>query len=69
MSMRDRGFASMDKNKQREICRKGGKAAHEQKVAHEWTKEEASIAGKKGAAASIAKRKELKNGSSSSTVS
>jgi uncharacterized protein len=43
-----RGFAAMDQEKQREIARKGGKAAHEQGVAHEWSSQEAREAGKKG---------------------
>ena len=47
-----RGFASMDRNKQREIASKGGKAAHEKGTAHEWTGEEAKEAGRKGGAAS-----------------
>jgi general stress protein YciG len=42
------GFASMDKEKQREIAQKGGKVAHEKGLAHKWNKEEASEAGKKG---------------------
>lgn len=48
MSTEDRGFASMDKDKQREIASKGGKAAHEKGTAHEFTSEEAREAGKKG---------------------
>lgn len=43
-----RGFASMDEEKQREIASKGGKAAHEKGTAHEFTSEEARVAGKKG---------------------
>jgi hypothetical protein len=43
-----RGFAAMDQEKQKEIARKGGKAAHEQGVAHEWSSQEAREAGKKG---------------------
>src|SRR5690348_8740755 len=43
-----RGFASMDKEKQREIASKGGKAAHEKGTAHEFTPEEAREAGHKG---------------------
>lgn len=43
-----RGFAAMDAEKQREIARKGGRAAHEQGVAHEWSSDEARQAGKKG---------------------
>lgn len=42
-----RGFAVMDKEKQREIARRGGKAA-QAKGAHRWTSEEARAAGKKG---------------------
>ena len=48
MSKEDRGFASMDPEKQREIARKGGKAAHEKGTAHEWNVEEARVAGRKG---------------------
>lgn len=43
-----RGFAVMDPKKQREIASKGGKAAHEKGSAHEWTSEEARVAGQKG---------------------
>lgn len=52
MSTRQRGFASMDPNKQREIARKGGQAAHEKGTAHEWSSEEARMAGRKGGEAS-----------------
>lgn len=48
MSTADRGFASMDRTKQREIASKGGRAAHEKGTAHEWTREEAREAGRKG---------------------
>jgi uncharacterized protein len=44
----NRGFASMDEDKQREIASKGGKAAHEKGTAHEFTSEEAREAGRKG---------------------
>lgn len=43
-----RGFASMDREKQRLIASKGGKAAHEKGTAHEFTSEEARAAGRKG---------------------
>ena len=43
-----RGFASMDQEKQREIARRGGKAAHERGTAHEFTADEARAAGHKG---------------------
>ena len=52
MSTRQRGFASMDREKQRQIARKGGMAAHEKGTAHEWTSEEARMAGRKGGEAS-----------------
>lgn len=54
----DRGFASMDRTKQREIASKGGKAAHEKGTAHEWTSEEARDAGRKGGIASHQRRRE-----------
>lgn len=44
----NRGFASMDEEKQREIASKGGHAAHEKGTAHEFTSEEAREAGRKG---------------------
>jgi general stress protein YciG len=43
-----RGFAAMDPGKQREIARKGGKAAQRKGKAHKWTREEAAEAGRKG---------------------
>jgi uncharacterized protein len=43
-----RGFASMNKDKQRVIASKGGKTAHRKGTAHKWTSKEASAAGKKG---------------------
>ena len=46
-----RGFAAMSVEKQREIARKGGRAAHEKGTAHEFTADEARIAGRKGGVA------------------
>ena len=43
-----RGFAAMDAAKQREIASRGGRAAHEKGTAHEFTAEEARVAGRKG---------------------
>lgn len=43
-----RGFAGMDEEKQREIARKGGHAAHEKGTAHEFDSAEAREAGRKG---------------------
>ena len=44
----NRGFANMDPQRQREIARQGGRAAHQQGVAHKWNSEEAREAGRKG---------------------
>ncbi|WP_031340279.1 KGG domain-containing protein [Xanthomonas maliensis] len=44
----NRGFASMDEDKQREIASKGGKAAHASGNAHEFDSKEARDAGRKG---------------------
>ncbi len=38
----------MDANKQREIASKGGKAAHKLGTAHQFTPDEARVAGRKG---------------------
>ena len=51
-----RGFAAMSPERQRQIASQGGRAAHEQGVAHEWSREEARQAGKKGGQASGQKR-------------
>lgn len=56
----DRGFASMDSEKQRAIARKGGRAAHEKGTAHEWTTDEARTAGRKGGIVSHQRRRERK---------
>ena len=58
MAKEDRGFASMDRAKQREIASKGGKAAHQKGTAHEWTSEEAREAGRKGGMASHQRRRQ-----------
>jgi general stress protein YciG len=47
-STKNRGFASMNAEKQREIARKGGRAAHEKGTAHEFSSDEARAAGRKG---------------------
>lgn len=44
----NRGFAAMDPEKQRRIASEGGRAAHRQGVAHEWSRDEAREAGRKG---------------------
>ena len=64
MAKEDRGFASMDRAKQREIASKGGKAAHQKGTAHEWTSDEARDAGRKGGLASHKRRREQMAGGS-----
>lgn len=44
----NRGFASMDQAKQRAIAAKGGRAAHASGNAHEFSRDEARAAGRKG---------------------
>ena len=48
MAKAGRGFKSMDAEKQRAIASKGGRAAHQKDTAHEWTREEAQAAVRKG---------------------
>lgn len=43
-----RGFAAMAPQKQQEIARRGGQIAHKKGTAHEFTPEEARIAGQRG---------------------
>lgn len=66
----NRGFASMDPQRQREIASEGGRAAHEKGTAHEFTSEEAREAGRKGGMARSANRRNAMNqGSGSSHAS
>jgi general stress protein YciG len=51
-----RGFAAMSPERQREIASQGGRAAHQQGVAHEWSADEARQAGRKGGQISGRKR-------------
>lgn len=50
-SRSNRGFASMDREKQKEIASKGGRAAHAKGTAHEFDSSEAREAGRKGGVA------------------
>ena len=43
-----RGFAAMDESRQKSIASAGGRAAHEKGTAHEFSREEARAAGRKG---------------------
>ena len=68
MAKEDRGFASMDRAKQREIASKGGKAAHQKGTAHEWTSEEAREAGRKGGMASHRRKLQAREASGTNTA-
>jgi len=50
-----RGFAGMDRERQREIASQGGRAAHASGNAHQFTSEEARAAGSKRHANSAAR--------------
>jgi general stress protein YciG len=52
-----RGFAAMSREKQREIARRGGRAAHQKGTAHEFNVDEARAAGRKGGVA-VSKNRE-----------
>ena len=52
-----RGFAAMSPEKQRELSRRGGEAAHRKGVAHRFTAADAREAGRKGGRATHAKRR------------
>ena len=62
MPKETRGFGSMDRAKQREIASKGGRVAHLRGTAHEWTMEEARVAGRKGGIASHQYRRQKTEG-------
>ncbi len=68
MAKEDRGFASMDRGKQKEIASRGGKAAHQKGTAHEWTSEEARQAGRKGGMASHRRKQEAGESSSEAAI-
>lgn len=53
---RPRGFAAMDRRLVSEIAKKGGQAAHKAGTAHEFTSEEARVAGRKGGQSTHARR-------------
>ena len=61
-----RGFAAMDPQAQRAIAAKGGRAAHQKGTAHEFTSEEARVAGRKGGEASRGGRRSTASSGSNS---
>ncbi len=62
-----RGFAVMDPKRVSEIASKGGKAAHAAGTAHEFSREEAREAGRKGGYATHARRKGKNTGEGAPT--
>jgi len=52
-----RGFALLDRTKRQKIASKGGKMAHARGVAHEWSSEQARLAGRKGGLANSRRMK------------
>jgi len=65
----NRGFASMDPQRQREIASEGGRAAHEKGTAHEFTSEEAREAGRKGGQARSQSNRSNRSSNSASNSS
>jgi len=63
-----RGFAAMNPEAQRAIAAKGGRAAHQKGTAHEFTSEEARIAGRKGGEASRGGRRSGGNNENDSST-
>lgn len=64
-----RGFASMSREKQREIASKGGRAAHQKGTAHEWTSDEARRAGRKGGQVSRGGRGRIEDSADGAAIS
>ena len=54
-----RGFAAMDPARVKEISSLGGKRAHEMGRAHQFTRDEAISAGRKGGLTSQARKREV----------
>ena len=57
-----RGFAAMDPTLVSELAKRGGKAAHRAGTAHQFTSDEARVAGRKGGMATHAKREKRETG-------
>jgi general stress protein YciG len=53
---RRRGFAAMDRDRVKAIASKGGRAAHAAGTAHQFSSDEARVAGKKGGMAPHVRR-------------
>lgn len=59
MTARARGFAALSPEARREAARRGGLAAHASGRAHEFTRDEARAAGRKGGARVSADREHM----------
>ena len=59
---KSRGFAAMDPKLVSELAKRGGRAAHRAGTAHQFTSDEARVAGRKGGMATHAKRREKQPG-------
>src|SRR5689334_18724124 len=53
---RRRGFAAMDRDRVKQIASKGGRAAHAAGTAHQFSSDEARVAGRKGGMAPHVRR-------------
>ncbi|MES2626625.1 MAG: KGG domain-containing protein [Pseudomonadota bacterium] len=63
----NRGFASMDEKKQKEIASKGGKASHAKGTGHEFSSSEAVEAGRKGGLVTQERRANMNNNAANNT--
>lgn len=66
---RRRGFAAMDRDRVKAIASKGGRAAHAAGTAHQFSADEARVAGKKGGMAPHVRRGGVRRRPSESTAS
>jgi hypothetical protein len=55
-----RGFASMPESQRRAIAAMGGRMAHRKGTAHQWTEDEARLAGSKGGRMAQARRQQAR---------
>lgn len=65
---RRRGFAAMDRTRVKEIASKGGKAAHAAGTAHQFSSDEARVAGRKGGMAPHVRRGGVRRRSNGDTT-
>jgi hypothetical protein len=57
------GFAALSPERRKEIASMGGKASHAKGTGHEWTPEEARLAGRVGGTVSAITKRLAKEGS------